>query len=774
MNRITRFNIILNFKLYSYKYYSTLSPLTAEISNPGAFPIPNSPSPINKSRKLRPYQLECIEKCLERFESGVRRQSVSLPVGSGKTFVFTSLMKRFPPPNPQATKVLVLAHREELLDQARRSIIQEYPDLESKVGKDQGLLEPHDIDKYEVIVASVPTLGRKSSNRLHKYDPSKFKMIIIDEVKTSGFKHNRNLENLTLTTDEESHIRLWGCSATLNRADGMSLSKTFESVVYQKPILELIQEGWLCKMKVSTVKTSVNLSDIKLTQSDFSIPKLGAAVNVPERNTAVIYAWMKAVLPEGDENNQLVEKQDIHKVLLELEAWKHNKTPDPPEMMPRIDTTKLKRKSTLVFAASVKHIKDLVDGFKYCGVDSVGYVHGEMSFDMRSHNLKMFAEGKISVLVNCGIVTEGVDIPNIDCVLLARPTASSVLLQQMIGRGLRLCQGKEDCLLLDFHDVVNNKIQLATIPTLAGLDPQFSFEGDFETLHKKAAPLVDHLNTMQIPPGCYSLEQLENLAKFLDAPKEPAPFVIDDYIPQTIRVEIGRERDLFTEKNSKPPEIKFRHRFRMFDYDCMMQDTNELKKISELQWVRIGEAEFALALRNNTTFRISKISGDPFGKTDDVYEVTERRRLTNTRNSSLPRKIVRTTTRRLMFGDLASCFTGCKIYMYKTCYDQMPLLLRSAKWRTHLASPTQISFLQKRKLNIIVTSKNSIPCWKWQSPNDLPGKFTFIPVTKGLAADIVTQFLEGGIKNEKEQDKSERAAEKMAAKVLNNWLNVSN
>ncbi|CAJ0902989.1 16800_t:CDS:2, partial [Entrophospora sp. SA101] len=110
--------------------------------------------------KLRPYQEECIEVCLEKFKNGkIRRQVVSLPVGSGKTVIFSNLIKRIEPPFKEAKKVLVIAHREELIDQARSQISKVSPDL--IVDVDKG--ENEAAFDADIIVGSVQTLGREDT-----------------------------------------------------------------------------------------------------------------------------------------------------------------------------------------------------------------------------------------------------------------------------------------------------------------------------------------------------------------------------------------------------------------------------------------------------------------------------------------------------------------------------------------------------------------------------------------------------------------------------------
>lgn len=150
--------------------------------------------------QLRPYQAHCIETCLSKFlKEGLRRQVVSLPVGSGKTVVFSSMINRIPVPSNKehATKTLVLAHREELIQQAFLKVRSICGSL--NVGIEQARTHA-DVLGSDVIVASVPTLSRQGSARIDKYDPDLFKCIIVDEAHhAAGLPPANSIQNLNLT-----------------------------------------------------------------------------------------------------------------------------------------------------------------------------------------------------------------------------------------------------------------------------------------------------------------------------------------------------------------------------------------------------------------------------------------------------------------------------------------------------------------------------------------------------------------------------------------------
>jgi len=189
--------------------------------------------------------------------------------------------------------------------------------------------------------------------------------------------------------------------------------------------LDMIESEWLANASFTTVQSGADLSKVKSLgkSGDFQTGDLSRAVNNDDTNRITVQAW--------------------------LENAKD-------------------RKSTLVFCVDLDHVTVLTATFRAFGVDA-RYITSDTSKQVRADRLDAFKRGEFPVLLNCGIFTEGTDIPNIDCVLLARPTRSRNLLVQMIGRGLRLHPGKQNCHVIDM--VASLETGIVTTPTLFGLDP---------------------------------------------------------------------------------------------------------------------------------------------------------------------------------------------------------------------------------------------------------------------------------------------------------------
>ncbi|KAJ5992850.1 ATP-dependent helicase IRC3 [Penicillium sp. IBT 35674x] len=343
---------------------------------------------------LRDYQEESIQSVLKYLGDGHRRLGISLATGAGKTVIFTQLIDRVPPRDAKATKTMIIVHRRELVEQAAKHCRLAYPDKIVEIEMAQNVATGHG----DIIIASVQTLSR---GRINKFDPSDFKLILVDEAHHIVARSYREvLGYFGLNEPNSDAPVLVGVSATFSRFDGLKLGAAIDHIVYHKDYVDMIDKF-----------------------GDFALASLSQAVNTANTNNITVRAWM-------------ANSQD--------------------------------RKSTLVFCVDVEHARRLTATFREHGVDA-RYVTATTHKNARSEQLEAFKNQEYPVLLNCGLFTEGTDIPNIDCVLLARPTRSRNLLIQMIGRGLRLFPGKKDCHIIDM--VASLETGVLSTPTLFGLHP---------------------------------------------------------------------------------------------------------------------------------------------------------------------------------------------------------------------------------------------------------------------------------------------------------------
>lgn len=422
---------------------------------------------LGDAKMLRDYQQNAIDRVHEAIGRGVRRPAVVLATGGGKTVVFSHLIPQLKPISPErGGKTLVLAHKEELVRQAVQTIKSINPLL--KVDIDMRHLTPsRDAD---VIVASVPTLVRKT--RLEAYDPDEFKTIILDEchhaAAGSWVKILRYFEAHT----EELPIYVVGFTATMERNDSKSLGLMFDEVVFERDLLTMVQNKELVDVKFSCIDIDLDLEQVATRKDDYDLSSLSRAINNNETNLLVALAYKRL-----------------------REQYKF--------------------KTTLMFCVDVDHCKTVCALLQSIGIDAQ-YVTGDTAKHERYEIIEDFKAGKISVLCNVMVFTEGTDIPNIDSLFLARPTKSRPLLVQMIGRGLRLHEGKTHCHIIDIADTRGAGFR--SLASLFGLEPDDYFnprqkdplepdEKQILAAKKESDRLEDEMKTIENLTQMLSLEE---------------------------------------------------------------------------------------------------------------------------------------------------------------------------------------------------------------------------------------------------------------------------
>lgn len=393
---------------------------------------------------LREYQQSCLDLSLSRYQAGVNRQLAVLATGLGKAVLFAGLRSH----HGFRKRVMVLVHREELAVQAGDKIHRWNPGL--MIGTEMAQRSAGPMCTH--VVASVPTLGRQGSRRLTKFDPDDFDCIVSDEAHHSTSPQwRRVLEHFGLMAAGESSILSLGLTATPNRADGTGLRLCFDEIVYDMGIDAGIRQGYLVDLRCWRISTKTSLENVHSQGGDFKVGELADAVNTPERNGMIVKAWAK-------------------------HAW---------------------NKKTLCFTVDVQHALDLAEAFKAFGVQAAA-VWGEDPD--RADKLRRSRADEITVLCNCAVLTEGYDDPGVECIVLARPTKSALLLTQMIGRGTRLPEGRghisdvaEDekavCCILDVADATANH-QIATVPSLLGLPKDLDLRGE---TYRKAKDQIERV-----------------------------------------------------------------------------------------------------------------------------------------------------------------------------------------------------------------------------------------------------------------------------------------
>lgn len=335
-------------------------------------------------QELRPYQQQARERIHAEWENGHTRTLLVLPTGTGKTIVFASVAAD---QVRAGDRVLILAHRGELLEQAADKL-QRSTGLVSAVEKaDATCLNTW----FRVVVGSVQTLQRTA--RLERFPHDYFGTIIIDEA------HHAITDGYRRILDYFGSAKVLGVTATPDRGDMRNLGEVFDSLAFEYKLTDAIKEGYLCRIMAQTIPLKLDISSVTMIGGDYAVGDLGTALD----------PYLEQIAAEMAQ--------------------------------------RCKGRKTVVFLPLIKtsqKFRDLLNSHGFRAAE----VNGQ-STD-RKEVLSDFDAGKYNVLCNSMLLTEGWDCPSVDCVVVLRPTKVRSLYSQMVGRGTRLSPGKTDLLLLDF------------------------------------------------------------------------------------------------------------------------------------------------------------------------------------------------------------------------------------------------------------------------------------------------------------------------------------
>lgn len=346
--------------------------------------------------RLRDYQHDAIAALFTAWEGGMRRPALVLPTGAGKTVIFAELIRQWQ--ERTGTRAGVLVHRDELADQAIAKIRNAAPSLH--VGK----VKARDNDvTAQVIVASVQTLARQHrrtqllASEMH-HGP--IGLWVTDECHHAAA---RSYQDIYASFPRSSHA---GVTATLERGDGVGLGETWDDVVFSRSILWMIKRGYLVQPRGYNEDLSgLDLDTVKRSRGDYQANDLGEALE-------------EAGLSDS---------------------------------MPKLWREYADGRQTIVFTPTVATAESVAQSFELGHGIRAGMVSGETPREERLRIFDDFRTGKIKILVNCMVLTEGFDAPWASCVIVARPTQSRSLYVQMVGRVLRPWHDKTDAIVINVN-----------------------------------------------------------------------------------------------------------------------------------------------------------------------------------------------------------------------------------------------------------------------------------------------------------------------------------
>lgn len=410
-----------------------------------------------KEYTLRPYQQECVD-ILDKVESG--NVLVALATGMGKSMIFTNIKRN--------GRVLILSHRDELVRQPEK-----YYAEDVTFGIEKGDEYSHGED---VVSASVQTLYKE--NRLKRFSPDDFDTIICDEAHHMCSNNKSYMNIIKYFTGAR---RLLGFTATPKRGDKVRLDDVFDEIVFARDIKWGIQNNYLSPVRCMLVSGQYSLKNVKKDSfGDFS-----------KKDLDDLFIKYKEIIPTA------------------ARAYVDN----------CLD------RHTLLYCVNKRICYQLLNTIKRMlpveKRNSIEVLTGDNTPEERADILDRFSKGELKAIINCMILTEGTDLPITDCILNLRLTCNRSLFQQMAGRGLRLYDGKEYCLLIDIvpEDVEYTR-SLCTAPDLFGIDPS--------TLTKKQRERFNKNNDMLELCEDYSSE-FTSVARAIQIQTQEVNLLVEEY-----------------------------------------------------------------------------------------------------------------------------------------------------------------------------------------------------------------------------------------------------
>lgn len=399
---------------------------------------------------LRPYQREALDALYAYWNGGGGNGLLVLPTGAGKSLVIASLAQELLREWP-SLRVGIITHVKELIGQNAQELLRLWPS--APVGIYSAGLGRRDTHR-QILFMGIQSVHAKAE-RLGDFD-----LLIVDEAHLIP----RNADTMygrfiTACRDRVPDMRLVGLTATPYRTDTGRLDKgrgaLFDDVVYEASVLDLIEGAFLSQLRSKATTAEIDTSGVSVRAGEFVAGELEAAASLPE----IIAAAVKEVVERGEDRH----------------GW-------------------------LAFCTGVAHAKLVRDEFRRHEV-SCEMVTGDMAAGERDAVIRAFKERHIRCLTSVGVLTTGFNAPHVDLIAMMRPTLSTGLYVQMVGRGFRLAPGKADCLVLDFSGNIRRHGPVDAVRPAAGKGAAAKKDDDNtkvkpDTVRAKVCPSCQELNAL--------------------------------------------------------------------------------------------------------------------------------------------------------------------------------------------------------------------------------------------------------------------------------------
>lgn len=348
---------------------------------------------------LRPYQREAIDSLYAYFGRESGNPLVVVPTGGGKSLIIATFIRealeRWP-----SQRILCVTHVKELIEQNLLELLRAWP--EAPAGIYSAGLNRRDT-RSRIVFCGIQSVWKRAK------DMQWADLLIVDEAhlipRDATTMYGKFIDAMR---SMNPRMKVIGLTATPYRLDSGLLTDgadaLFQSVAYDVPLKLLVENGWLVPFRSKTTDTKLDTSRVAMRAGEFKADELEAACDIHPVNEAIA----DEIVFQGQN-----------------------------------------RKSWLVFGAGVRHASHLAEALRRRGV-TVGTIFGDTDPHERRHTIDAFKRGDLRALCSMGVLTTGFNAPRVDLLALARPTASTCLYVQMVGRGGRTAPDKADCLVLDF------------------------------------------------------------------------------------------------------------------------------------------------------------------------------------------------------------------------------------------------------------------------------------------------------------------------------------
>jgi DNA repair protein RadD len=374
---------------------------------------------------LRPYQRAAIEALYDYFSASSGNPLVVMPTGTGKSLCIAGFTREAIAAYGD-TRVLILTHVKELIQQNFMALLRAWP--EAPAGIYSAGLSRRDIHA-QILFAGIQSIHR------HARQVQRCDLVLIDEAHLLGRGDSGMYRSFLAQLNEINAglLKVVGFTATPYRLDSGMLhegkDRLFTDIAFQVPVLEMIQQGYLCPVVPKQTSTQLDVGGVGTRGGEFIAKDLEAAVDRDEVTRAAV-----------------------------AEIVQHGEG----------------RGSWLVFCSGVAHAGHVRDAIREHGI-SAETVTGDTPGPERDGILAAFKAGRLRCVTNANVLTTGFDAPGTDLIALLRPTKSVGLYVQMVGRGTRLAEGKDDCLVLDF---AGNTARHGPIDTVDGRKKEPAGDGE--------------------------------------------------------------------------------------------------------------------------------------------------------------------------------------------------------------------------------------------------------------------------------------------------------